>query len=637
MTEFQLVDSDGLTLINLQGQALNGNGVVYAHAELPELAVPEIRVRAIVRNEAGLETTTQLSLPVLVDDDAPRTFFTRPSNGSTYDRLPPIAYGIGADGQGSQVNQVSVSFDDMQTWNRAVGNDQWQIDFPTLTTGQKSLYTQSTDNAGNIEFIDQPSLFTYDPNKPSADIHFPYENQHIQGNTFPIQGTANDRDNFQSWILGCGWGAEPNRFEVIADSNELGVETIEKDTLIDWDIRNLGSKDPFTLVLSVVDQNNNVSQFFRRVYIDNPPVTPTIAPFFIPTPTPKPDDPTPTSTPTPTPEPEINHIPIVSLEPEWRSLSLGEETTAKIVVDSKNYPLGAYRFVLQYPSGMLEYQSTADPQKGDEFPIPLVNANQEEGTILFNGYQSRRLDGPMGRIELVEITFQSNSQNAQQGIISIDAQVLTDTNVQEIPRITKSARWLVESDNISEPTDIPTPAPSWPPTTQPTTTPTSEWPAATPIPTAQIPNTNYIAFEYTDGDSIPNNRLSLDLYIHSGPQPLGGFNLTIHYDPLMLLYEESQQGTSYIPFPLTQPSVDPSAGSLRISSYQFQSITDPVGKNHVATLIFSVIGEQGEQVTLDCDIIGVVDTNGFDIDTVFIPFSIKLGEPVSVTDWVLFE
>ena len=115
MTEFQLVDSDGLTLINLQGQSQNGNQVVYAHAELPELAAPEIRVRAIVRNEAGLETTSQLSLPVLVDDDAPRTFFTRPSNGSTYDRLPPIAYGIGADGQGSQVNQVSVSFDDMQT------------------------------------------------------------------------------------------------------------------------------------------------------------------------------------------------------------------------------------------------------------------------------------------------------------------------------------------------------------------------------------------------------------------------------------------------------------------------------------------------------------------------------------------
>lgn len=156
-------------------------------------------------------------------------------------------------------------------------------------------------------FVPQRQCTAEDP-RPLLQFSSPRDGETITSSPLAITGQAGASENFKSFRLEFGLGADPVQWELLAQN---GIPVNETAKLHEWDLKDL-PQGIVTLRLFLESTLNTYAEVKIRINLQVPTPTPTPTPTFTPTPTatatPTPTStstvtPTPTETPTPSPTP----------------------------------------------------------------------------------------------------------------------------------------------------------------------------------------------------------------------------------------------------------------------------------------------------------------------------------------------
>jgi hypothetical protein len=133
----------------------------------------------------GAEVTTQVDLTF------PSSEILDPPDGAYITTTEYRIAGTAEDTE-SGLQLVEVSVDDGATWFTAVGTESWYYDWSIPSEGEYVLWSRAQDLARNQETPTNPHTVVVDYTPPSSQIDQPAAGDYLRGETYTVQGTAQD-------------------------------------------------------------------------------------------------------------------------------------------------------------------------------------------------------------------------------------------------------------------------------------------------------------------------------------------------------------------------------------------------------------------------------------------------------------
>lgn len=160
-----------------------GNGTTNSYTPI------QSQIAGVTNIAAGDNT-----LAIQLDTSPPVSVISSPSSGAFVARTYTVKGTASDESGGSGVGKVEVGITPnggSTTWYQAVGTASWSYSWATSASGNYTVQSRATDNAGNVETPGTGVSITVDNTPPSSTISSPGSGA-LTGTTCTITGTATD-------------------------------------------------------------------------------------------------------------------------------------------------------------------------------------------------------------------------------------------------------------------------------------------------------------------------------------------------------------------------------------------------------------------------------------------------------------
>lgn len=150
---------------------------------------------AVINNENAGDPLNYSSFGTIdVVTDGVSSTITSPANGSYIKDLPITISGTATDPESLGVEKVEVSTDGGQTWQDAMGTDNWSYTWTGASDGSYVIKTRATSSGSQVEVPGTGVKVTIDTGIPQSTITAPEDGATVTGTQVEVTGTASDKE-----------------------------------------------------------------------------------------------------------------------------------------------------------------------------------------------------------------------------------------------------------------------------------------------------------------------------------------------------------------------------------------------------------------------------------------------------------